>query len=41
MQKSAEENEAAGEQVGSTLTMQIMLTAMSTCDVPTKVLFGE
>lgn len=39
--KSAEENESAGEKVGSTITMQIMLTAMSTCKVPTTVLFGE
>lgn len=41
MHKSAEENESAGEKLGSTLVMQIMLTAMSTCNVPTKVLFGE
>lgn len=39
--KSAEENESAGEKVGSTITMQIMLTAMSTCKVPTTVLFGK
>lgn len=39
--KSAEENESAGEKIGATLTMQIMLTAMSTCKVPNSVLFGE
>jgi hypothetical protein len=39
--KSAAENESAGEKVGSTLTMQIMLTAMSTCMVPTSVLFDK
>lgn len=39
--KSAEENESAGEKIGSTMMMQIMLTAMSTCKVPTTVLFGK
>lgn len=41
IEKSAEENESAGEKIGSTLTMQIMLTAMSTCKVPTSVLFDK
>lgn len=39
--KSAEENESAGEKIGSTMMMQIMLTAMSTCKVPTTVLFDK
>lgn len=39
--KSAEENESAGEKIGSTMMMQIMLTAMSTCTVPTTVLFDK
>ena len=39
--KSAEENESAGEKIGSTMTMQIMLSAMSTCSVPTAVLFEK
>lgn len=39
--KSAEENKSAGEQLGSTITMQIMLGAMATCQVPTSVLFRE
>jgi hypothetical protein len=39
--KSVQENESAGEKVGSTLTMQIMLTAMSTCKVPASVLFDK
>lgn len=39
--KSASENESAGEQLGSTITLQVMLKAMSTCEVPTSVLFEE
>lgn len=39
--KSASENESAGEQLGSTITLQVMLKAMSTCEVPTSVLFDE
>lgn len=39
--KSAEENESVGEQLGSTITMQIMLGAMTTCQVPTSVLFRK
>ena len=39
--KSASENESAGKQLGSTITMQVMLKAMSTCKVPTSVLFEE
>lgn len=39
--KSASENESAGEQLGSTITLQVMLKAMSTCEVPTSALFGE
>lgn len=39
--KSASENESAGEQLGSTITLQVMLKAMSTCGVPTSVLFEE
>ena len=41
LDKSAEENESAGEQLGSTITMQIMLGAMKTCQVSTSVLFGK
>jgi hypothetical protein len=41
LDKSAEENESAGEQLGSTITMQIMLGAMKTCEVSTSVLFGK
>ncbi len=37
--KSASENESAGEQLGSTITLQVMLKAMSTCEVPTSALF--
>lgn len=37
--KSASENESAGEQLGSTITLQVMLKAMSTCEIPTSVLF--
>lgn len=39
--KSASENESAGEQLGSTITLQVMLKAMSTCEVPTSALFEE
>lgn len=39
--KSASENESAGEQLGSTITMQVILNAMSTCEVPTAVLFEQ
>lgn len=39
--KSASENESAGEQLGSTITLQVMLKAMSTCKVPTAALFKE
>jgi hypothetical protein len=41
LDKSAEENESAGEQLGSTITMQIMLGAMKACEVSTSVLFGK
>ena len=36
--KSASENESAGEQLGSTITLQVMLKAMSTCGVETSAL---
>lgn len=39
MGKSAKENESAGEQLGASLAIQVMLKAMTTCDVPTSVLF--
>ena len=39
--KSVSENESAGEQLGSTITVQIILKAMSTCEVPTSVLFEQ
>ncbi len=39
--KSASENESAGEQLGSTITLQVMLKAMSTCKVPTSALFEQ
>jgi hypothetical protein len=39
--KSAEENESAGKRIGSTIAMQVVLKAMSTCMVPTAVLFGK
>jgi len=32
--KSAEENESAGERLGAALGSQLMLKAMSTCDIP-------
>lgn len=32
--KSAEENEAAGERLGSALATQLMLKAVGTCDIP-------
>lgn len=37
--KSASENESAGEQLGSTITLQVMFKAMSTCGIPTSALF--
>lgn len=39
--KSVSENESAGEQLGSTITVQVILKAMSTCKVPTSVLFEQ
>ena len=32
--KSAEENEAAGERLGSALATQLMLKAVGACDIP-------
>lgn len=39
--KSAEENESAGQQLGSAITVKIMLKAMSTCGVPTSALLQK
>lgn len=39
LNKSAEENESAGEQVGQSMATQLILRAMGACDVPTSVLF--
>lgn len=38
-QKSAEENEEAGQQVGESLATKVMLNAMSACEIPASVLF--
>jgi len=38
-QRSAEENESAGEQAGGDLATKVMLTAMSSCDVSIDALF--
>lgn len=37
--KSAEENEAAGERLGSALATQLMLKAVGACDIPVSELF--
>lgn len=38
LDKSAQENEAAGQQLGSSLSVQQMIKAMAACKVPTSVL---
>ncbi|KFN46929.1 hypothetical protein [Arenimonas metalli] len=38
-ERSAEENESAGEDAGADLATRVMMKAMSNCDVPVNVLF--